>query len=218
MSTSRNKAKPAKRGPGRPRKAAPLRVNWRKFELAARAGCSQGAAAGYVGVSIPTLVKRALKKYGKPLAEVMADLQDCGQAERLVAQHELATGIGSGSNAARAAYRPGSGRGGVTVNIGIDNRQSAIADRVDSVAIVPRDILEILPPGHLLIRDVETGITRLANSEESEVHGQVVTAALEAARKPADLEGLVTAQAILPENGFELPPGVNTEKPAQIPA
>ena len=145
MANSKVTTKPTKRGPGRPRKDAPLRVSWRKFERAAQAGCTVAACAAYCSISIPTLRSRAAKKYGEPLRDVLDQLQDCGEAARKIAQHTLAVETGSGSNAARAAYHGrhvARGPDGVEININIGARQKRLIDRVESIVIVED------PPSH----------------------------------------------------------------------
>lgn len=186
MTNSQSNAKPATRGPGRPRKDAPLRVSWKKFELAAKAGCTQASCAGYTGISVPTLKKRAEKRYGLPLAEVMADLASCGEGERLISQHRLATGQGPGSNAARAAYRPPVRGGGVTVNI--DARQGRLIDRTPSIVIADEELIGLLPKDHEFIQDEDTGRLRLTSlAEQAELN---------------EIPG-PRAIAMIPKNGFE---------------
>ena len=184
--------KPTKRGPGRPRKDAPLRVSWRKFERAGMACCSVSACAAYVGVSIPTLRSRALKHYGEPLRETLDRLQDCGEAERKIAQHTLATEISTGSNAARAAYHGRHvlpARDGVTINIGLGQRQKRLVNRVQDICIIEdARVIDLLPDGHALVRDSATGALRLASLDE---------------QSELDEIGHSHATVLIPRNGFE---------------
>ena len=195
MANPTDNAKPTKRGPGRPRKDAPLRVSWKKFERAAVALCTVAECAAYCNISIPTLRSRALKKYGEPLRDVLDRLQDSGGALRKIAQHQLAVETGSGSNAARAAYHGrhvSRGRDGVEININLGPRQKRLIDRVEDIAIVedPR-VIDLVPDGHALVRDPDTGAVRLASIDE---------------QTELDEIGHSHAQCLIPRNGFEYQP------------
>ena len=192
MANPTDNAKPTKRGPGRPRKDAPLRVSWKKFERAAVALCTVAECAAYCNISIPTLRSRALKKYGEPLRDTLDRLQDSGGALRKIAQHQLAVETGSGSNAARAAYhgrQVATGRDGVSVTVNIGARQKRLVNRVEDICIIEDSaIIDLVPHGHALVRDSDTGALRLASLDE---------------QSELDEIGHSHATALIPRNGFE---------------
>ena len=176
-----------KRGRGRPKKSEPARIAWkRRFELAAKAGSTVAGIAGYCGVSEKTLRLRAADKYGCPLRETLDRLQQCGDAERLVAAQILATSTAAGSNAARDSFNPkkGSSNG---VNIHIDARGRTVM-QTPNMVIMDSKILEALPKDAFVLEDQDTGAGRLASPEET-----------------ASIEDAGFAQLWLPKNGFEHP-------------